>query len=201
MNRRNFIQNYLPAGFMVPSFMNGIGIKAFDAGHTMLNNLLLPGAENDRVLVLVQLTGGNDGLNTVIPIEYYGNYANARKNIKIAESAALRIGNIQHVGLHPAMTGLQQLFNDQKLSIVQSVGYPQPNFSHFRATDIWMSASSSNEFLNTGWLGRLLDETYPGFPSGYARSTGHSNRFHHILVFARTWSAYGHEHFQYHQLL
>jgi len=171
MNRRKFIQNYLPAGFMVPSFMNGIGIKAFDAGHTMLNNLLLPGAENDRVLVLVQLTGGNDGLNTVIPIEYYSNYANARKNIKIAESAALRIGNIQHVGLHPAMTGMQQLFNDHKLTIVQSVGYPQPNFSHFRATDIWMSASSSNEFLNTGWLGRLLDETYPGFPTGYPNNS------------------------------
>ena len=167
MNRRKFIQNYLPAGFMVPSFMNGIGIKAFDTGHTLLNNILLPGAENDRVLVMVQLTGGNDGLNTVIPLEYYSNYANARKNIKISEGEVLSLQNIHHTGLHPAMTGLQELYNDQKLAIVQSVGYPQPNFSHFRATDIWMSASASNEFLNTGWLGRLLDETYPGFPSGY----------------------------------
>ena len=72
---------------MIPSFMNGIGIKAFEQGHTFLDNLLLPTQENDRVLVIVQLIGGNDGLNTVIPLEYYNNYANARKNIKIGESS------------------------------------------------------------------------------------------------------------------
>ena len=152
---------------MIPSFMNGIGIKAFEQGHTFLDNLLLPTQENDRVLVIVQLIGGNDGLNTVIPLEYYNNYANARKNIKIGESSVLKIGSVKNVGLHPALVGLQSLFNDHKLCIVQSVGYPQPNFSHFRATDIWMSGSASNEFLNTGWVGRFLNETFPGFPNGY----------------------------------
>ena len=156
---------------MVPSFVNGIGIKAFDSGHTFLNNLLLPAADNDRVLVLVQLTGGNDGLNTVIPLEYYNNYYNARKNINIKESNVLKLGNASTVGLHPSMTGLQQLYNDKKLLIAQSVGYPQPSFSHFRATDIWMTASSSNEILNTGWMGRFLDESFPGFPNGYPNTT------------------------------
>ena len=156
---------------MVPSFINGIGIRAFEAGDSFLNNLLLPAADNDRVLVMVQLTGGNDGLNTVIPLEYYNNYFNARKNIGIKESAVLKLGSSAKIGLHPSMTGLAQMYKDNQLAIVQSVGYPQPSFSHFRATDIWMTASSSNEFLNTGWLGRFLDETFPGFPTGYPNNT------------------------------
>ena len=152
---------------MVPSYINGIAIKAFESGHHFLNNLLLPTSDNDRVLVLVQLTGGNDGLNTVIPLEYYSNYYNARKNIGIKESNVLKLSNVSNIGLHPSMTGLQQLYNDQQLAIIQSVGYPQPSFSHFRATDIWMTGSSSNEILNTGWIGRFLDETFPGFPGSY----------------------------------
>lgn len=152
---------------MVPSFLNGFGIKAFASGHRFLNNTLLPTADNDRVLVIVQLTGGNDGLNTVIPLAYYNNYYNARKNINIKETSVLKLNNASQIGLHPSMTGLQELYNENKLSIIQSVGYAQPSFSHFRATDIWMSASSSNEFLNTGWMGRFLNEVYPSFPNGY----------------------------------
>jgi uncharacterized protein (DUF1501 family) len=100
-------------------------------------------------------------------LDQFGKYVNARKNIYIDEQKVLKLNGVSNVGLHPAMTGMRDLFNDGKLHIVQSVGYPQPNFSHFRATDIWMSASNSNQVLNTGWLGRFLDEIYPGFPSGY----------------------------------
>jgi uncharacterized protein (DUF1501 family) len=171
MDRRKFIQNYLPAGMMVPSFVNGMGIKAFNPGHSFLNNLLLPAGDNDRVFVLVQLNGGNDGLNTVIPLDRFSNYVSARKNIFIDESKVLKLDGNRRVGLHPAMTGMQQMYNEGKLHIVQSVGYPQPSFSHFRATDIWMSASSSNQILNTGWVGRFLDEVYPGFPTGYPNQT------------------------------
>lgn len=171
MNRRKFIKGYLPAGVMIPSFVNGMGFKAFESGHTFLNNMLLPPGDNDRVLVVIQLNGGNDGLNTVIPLQYFNNYVNARKEIFIDQSKVLKLNGIFNVGLHPAMTGMQELYNEGKLHIVQSVGYPQPNFSHFRATDIWMSASNSNEVINTGWLGRLLDEAYPGFPFGYPSAT------------------------------
>jgi uncharacterized protein (DUF1501 family) len=167
MSRRNFLKSSIPAGFMIPSFLNGVGIRAYDTGHQFLNNLLLPAGENDRVLVIVQLNGGNDGLNTIIPLEYFSKYVNARKNIYIEEAKSLKLSGVTKIGLHPSMTGLQQLYNDGKLHIVQSVGYPQPNFSHFRATDIWMGASDSNQVLNTGWVGRYLDETFPGFPSAY----------------------------------
>jgi uncharacterized protein (DUF1501 family) len=167
MNRRKFLNGYLPAGVMIPSFVNGMGFKAFESGHTFLNNMLLPAGDNDRVFVVIQLNGGNDGLNTVIPLDQFSKYQNARKNIFIEESKVLRLNGVDNLGLHPAMTGLQQLFNDGKLHVVQSVGYPQPNFSHFRATDIWMSASDSRQVLNTGWVGRFLDEMYPGFPIGY----------------------------------
>lgn len=167
MNRRKFLYGSLPAGIMVPSFVNGMGFKAFESGHTFLNNILLQGGDNDRVFVIIQLNGGNDGLNTVIPLENFDKYVNARKNIYIDESKVLRLNGHNKVGLHPAMTGLQQMYNEDKLHIVQSVGYAQPNFSHFRATDIWMSASDSKQILNTGWIGRFLDEAFPGFPAGY----------------------------------
>jgi uncharacterized protein (DUF1501 family) len=167
MDRRRFISNYMPAGLMVPSFVSGVGFRAYASGHQLLDNYLLPAGDNDRVLVVIQLNGGNDGLNTVIPLDKFGQYYNARKNVFIAQEKALRLDRYAQVGLHPAMTGMQQLFNEGKMHIVQSVGYPRPNFSHFRATDIWMSASESNQVLNTGWLGRFLDELYPGFPSNY----------------------------------
>jgi uncharacterized protein (DUF1501 family) len=171
MKRRKFIQNIAPAGVMVPSFVQGLGFRAYDKGHTFLNQLLLPPGDNDRVFVVVQLNGGNDGLNTVIPLDNFSRYANARKNIFIDQAKVLKLKGYDHVGLHPAMTGMQQLFNDGKLHIIQAVGYPQPNFSHFRATDIWMTASASNQVLNSGWIGRFLDELYPGFPAGYPNST------------------------------
>jgi uncharacterized protein (DUF1501 family) len=148
-----------------------MGFRAYDKGHTFLNNLLLPPGDNDRVFVIVQLNGGNDGLNTVIPVDNFSRYVNARKNIFIDQSKVLKLNGYDTVGLHPAMTGMQQLFNDGKLHIVQAVGYPQPNFSHFRATDIWMTASDSKQVLNSGWMGRFLDELYPGFPAGYPNTT------------------------------
>ena len=69
------------------------------------------------------------------------------------------------------MTGMQSLYNEEKLNIVQAVGYPSPNFSHFRATDIWMSGSSCDQVVNTGWAGRYLNTEYPNFPEGYPNST------------------------------
>jgi uncharacterized protein (DUF1501 family) len=119
------------------------------------------------VLVLIQLNGGNDGLNMVIPVEFYAGYQNARKNIAIPQNKLAMLNGVTKTALHPAMTGLQQLYNEGKLAIINAVGYPTPNFSHFRATDIWMSASDSEQVLNTGWTGRYLANEYPNFPNGY----------------------------------
>ncbi|WP_315820505.1 DUF1501 domain-containing protein [Paraflavitalea speifideaquila] len=126
-----------------------------------------PPTDTDKVLVLVQLNGGNDGLNMVIPIEFYANYYNARKNIAIPQNKVLSLNGTTKTALHPGMPGMQILFNEGKLSIVQSVGIPAPSFSHFRATDIWMSASDPEEVLSSGWAGRYLGTQYPNYPNGY----------------------------------
>ena len=131
----------------------------------LLDALVAVANETDHVLVLVQLNGGNDGLNTVIPLDQYAALMAARANITIDETKVLKL--TEATGLHPSMTGLQQLYNDAKLAVVQNVGYPNPNFSHFRATDIWLTASDYNVTLTSGWLGRYLDEEYPDYPNGY----------------------------------
>lgn len=167
MNRRKFLRNSLPAAAMIPGLMDGFPMRALGAENSFLQSALLPGIDTDKVLVIVQLSGGNDGLNTVIPISTYGNYLNARKNIAIPENKILRLDGVDKTGLHPALAPFRQLYNEGKMNIIQAVGYPSPNFSHFRATDIWMSGSDSNQVINTGWIGRYLDEEYPGFPNGY----------------------------------
>ncbi len=114
-------------------------------------------SNNDgRILVLVQLAGGNDGLNTVVPNgrdEYY----KARPGIAISRGEVLRLND--ELGLHPAMTGFKSLFDDGWLSVVQGVGYPNPDRSHFRSMDIWQSARPEKEDVSSGWLGRALDST------------------------------------------
>jgi uncharacterized protein (DUF1501 family) len=134
MKRRTFFKYTLPS-LVLPTLLGGFKLNAF-AGSPLLQNLLNTGNKN-RVLVVIQLAGGNDGLNTVIPIEFYGAYKNARSNIAIAEEKILRLHGNDTTGLNPAMGWMQQLYNQDKLAIVQAVSYPQPSFSHFRATDIW----------------------------------------------------------------
>jgi uncharacterized protein (DUF1501 family) len=151
--------------------LEGYSVRAFTGHSSLMQQLLLPPTDTDHVLVIVQLNGGNDGLNTVIPISTYGNYYNARTNIAIAENRILRLDNHAEAGLHPSMTGMQALYNEGKLAILQAVGYPSPNFSHFRATDIWMTGSESSTVLNTGWGGRYLNVEYPNYPNGYPNNT------------------------------
>ena len=121
--------------------------------------------QTDKVLVIVQLQGGNDGLNMIIPRDQYPALLAARANVVLPESIVLGLSTA--TGLHPAMSQVQQLFQAGKIGVVQSVGYPNPNFSHFRATDIWTSGSEANVNLTTGWAGRYLDSEYPGYPTGY----------------------------------
>jgi uncharacterized protein (DUF1501 family) len=167
MKRRDFFKQTLPASITLPALINGFSVKAFTGSSPMVRALMGANADTDKVLVMIRLDGGNDGLNMVIPIETYSNYFNARSNIAIPQNKLLTLNGTSKTGLHPSMTGLQTLYNEGKLAIVQAVGYPNPNFSHFRATDIWMSASDSNEVINTGWMGRYLGVEFPNFPNGY----------------------------------
>lgn len=149
---------------MLPALLPGVSLRALVSPllHTVVRDKA-PG----RVLVLIQLSGGNDGLNTVIPLEFYPAYQRARTNIAIPEDKVLRLEGFDGTGLNPAMPELQQLFNAGKVAIIQGVSYPQPNFSHFRATDIWLTGADAGQVLPTGWAGRYLNEEYPDFPKGY----------------------------------
>ncbi|MBK8658995.1 MAG: DUF1501 domain-containing protein [Bacteroidetes bacterium] len=165
MKRKQFIRD-AGAGVLLPALLSGFSLRAFGAS-PLLEALAQSSVDTDHVLVLIQLNGGNDGLNTVIPIDQYSELSNARSNILIPQNQVLSLSGLSGTGLHPAMTGLQSLFNDGKVRIVQGVSYPNPNYSHFRATDIWMTASDANQSLTSGWAGRYLNYEYPNFPTGY----------------------------------
>jgi uncharacterized protein (DUF1501 family) len=114
---------------------------------------------DSTILVILQMAGGNDGLNTVVPVtnDYYHR---ARPRIGLAESKVLKLDS--DVGLHPGLTGFKELYDAGRLAIVQGVGYPNPNRSHFRSTEIWQTASDSARFERYGWLGRYFDNSCSG---------------------------------------
>jgi len=143
IKRRGFLQigSLVTATVMMPKFL-----KAFEQPH-----VVPPG---NKVVVVLQLSGGNDGLNTVIPFRN-DIYYKQRPKLGIEKSAALQLTD--EVGLHPALTAFKGLYDDGSLGILNSVGYPNPDRSHFRSMDIWQSASNSNDYVNTGWIGRYLD--------------------------------------------
>ena len=165
MKRREFLEK--SAAVTLPALISGYSVKALNANSPLVQALIGTGTDTDHVLVIIQLSGGNDGLNMVIPINTYSLYNAARTNIAIPENKILKLNGYANTGLHPAMTGLQTMYNDTKLKVIQAVGYPQPNFSHFRATDIWMTASNSTQEVYSGWGGRYLNYEYPNFPNGY----------------------------------
>ncbi|KQS30685.1 DUF1501 domain-containing protein [Dyadobacter sp. Leaf189] len=167
MKRRDFIG----AAALMPFMLNGFKIKSLDKGSSIVKSLRQTMAQhNDRILVIIYLAGGNDGLNTVIPLEYYSEYYNLRSNLAIPESKVLRLDGNPETGLHPAMTGLQQMYNEGKLAIVHSVSYPNPDLSHYRSTDIWMTGVDASKYVSSGWAGRYLDDRFPGYPEKYPNS-------------------------------
>ncbi len=161
MKRRDFILQslYASAGVAsVPLIFGGIPVHAGSYRSTQ------PGLmqQNDNILVVIQLFGGNDGLNTFVP---YTNsqYYQHRPTLGVSPAQVLRIAN-PTMGFHPRMTGMRDLFNAGKLVAVQGVGYEESNRSHFRSENIWLTASGANEVLDTGWLGRYLEFANPTFP-------------------------------------
>jgi len=173
MKRRDFLQ-YATSSFFLPLVLDGYGAKAeMNADSPFLRALQELAELNDKILVVIQLNGGNDGLNMVLPLDQYSTYtaSNFRGNIAIPENKVLKLNGLSQTGLHPSMTGLQTLFNEGKLSIVHSTGYPNPSFSHFRANDIWYTAVDSNKLATSGWLGRYLEKSYESFPANYPNSS------------------------------
>lgn len=148
LNRKEFLQigSLATGSLLVPKFL-----KAFETP-----TLVPPG---NKVVVVIQLSGGNDGLNTVIPVRN-DIYYRSRPRLAISKEQALTLTD--EAGLHPSLTAFKSLFDQGELSILNNVGYPNPDRSHFRSMDIWQTASSSTEYLNSGWIGRYLDHQCSG---------------------------------------
>ncbi len=154
----------LGVGAIPPSFLQRAVAEGITTGKK---------STQGRVLVVIQLAGGNDGINTVVP---YGDpaYHRARPGIGFADNAVLKLD--KYLGLHPSLKGLKSLFDQGNLGIVQGVGYPNPNRSHFRSMDIWQSARPDAIDVQDGWLGRALDTsvdrhtgTLPAIAVGFQR--------------------------------
>jgi uncharacterized protein (DUF1501 family) len=161
--RRGFLKATLTGGSLaslgltVPQFLTRTAFAAPTADK--------PGAK-ETILVVIQLTGGNDGLNTVIPFndELYPKY---RPTLKIGKAQVKKLDD--RVGLHPSMDGLAGLLQDNSLCVVQGVGYPNPDQSHFRSMDIWQAASTEKE-VTEGWIGKALKKLPPATPSFHLAS-------------------------------
>ncbi|MBK9734362.1 MAG: DUF1501 domain-containing protein [Saprospiraceae bacterium] len=155
--RRDFLQS---AGLFTAGLtatFSGIPLYAMGTSTLLapLNNL-----ETDRVLVLIQLRGGNDGLNTVIN-RFDNTYYNIRPNIAVKEQNLWALNS--KTGMPNRMLDLKPMWEENKMKIIQNVGYPDPNYSHFRSSDIWATSSDTEEFVNTGWIGRYFDQDLPAF--------------------------------------
>jgi uncharacterized protein (DUF1501 family) len=121
----------------------------------------LAAADSDRVLVFIRLKGGNDGLNTIVPIYDYSTYANNRNTIRINESDTFSLS--AEFGMPNFMNSLQSFWGDGKMKVVHGVGYEDQSLSHFRSSDIWATGTDSDEVLQSGFLGRHYEEEYPDF--------------------------------------
>ncbi len=150
-SRRAFIKKSAFAtvgGMMIPNFLKAFELQQLGQSQT-----------TDKILVIIQLSGGNDGLNTIVP---YRNdiYYKSRPSIAIPSDKVLKLND--EVGFNPALESLRGLYDNAQMSIINNVGYPNPDRSHFRSMDIWQTASESTEYLNTGWIGRYLDANCSG---------------------------------------
>ncbi|MGJ1215468.1 DUF1501 domain-containing protein [Sphingobacterium multivorum] len=142
IKRRQFLKagTLATASLLLPNFLKAMSSpEALERGN--------------KVLVILQLSGGNDGLNTIVPIRN-DIYFRERQTIAVNNALALT----DEAGIHPALPFFKTLYDRGELAVLNNVGYPDPNKSHFRSMDIWHSASRSDEYLESGWIGRYLDQ-------------------------------------------
>jgi uncharacterized protein (DUF1501 family) len=130
---------------------------------------------NERILVVIQLHGGNDGLNTAVPLNHYSTYANLRPSLALSNSGGYRsvinldstLPNNQQLGLHPDLGSFKSLYDSGKLTMIQNAGYANNNKSHFQAKDDWLTGSDSTVQHRDGWMANFLKHQYPGYPATY----------------------------------
>lgn len=159
MKRKTFIHN-VSLGALAPFVLGSLG--ACNTGKPNQGN---------KILVLIQLVGGNDGLNTLIPLNNYERLVKARPRLHIPEGKILPLKGTSTLGLHPSLKGFQDMYQNGLMGFVQGVGYENPNYSHFRSSDIWLTGSDANEVLYTGWMARYLDSRFKNYPTGFPNSS------------------------------
>src|SRR5882724_937266 len=158
--RREFLRSTVLGGALswtVPAFLaNTFSALQADAADSAVQTAT---GRNSTILVVLQMAGGNDGLNTVVP---YSNdfYRQARPKLRIDPNDVLKLND--QTGFHPSLTGFKSLYDSGSLAVIQGIGYPNPNRSHFRSTEIWQTASDSERFEKYGWLGRYFDNVCSG---------------------------------------
>ncbi|MDA1027706.1 MAG: DUF1501 domain-containing protein [Bacteroidetes bacterium] len=156
-SRRQFLQGL---GLAAAGSSFGFGASTVQAFSTSPLLQSLARSKTDRILVLVQLSGGNDGLNTVVPYsdpEYY----RIRPSISIPGNSVLKLST--DIGLHPSLTAFERLYQEGFMQVLNGVGYETPSLSHFSSTDVWLTGDASNNIGSTGWLGRYLTGEYPEY--------------------------------------
>src|SRR6516225_1532440 len=151
MNRRLFLKT--AAGSLAAQRLRWALGVASSTGASVAFAAAPQGADYRRLLILIELKGGNDGLNTLVPYTD-ANYYALRPKIGIARDAAVQLTD--RAGLHPSLAPLLPLWNARELAVLQGVGYPAPNLSHFRSIEIWDTASRSEQYLQDGWLTRTF---------------------------------------------
>lgn len=176
MKRREFIHDLSHAAALsafLPAFDLGLGLRK----SSMLNNT----NEKGNILIIIKLNGGNDGLNTVVPLDQYGNLTQVRPHVILPENKILPLNGTE-LGFHPSLSGLKQLHDEKRLKIIQNVGYDNPSLSHFRSMDIWQTASDYGTFLTSGWVGRYVENRHPNFPEAYP-----NENYPHPLAIELPW--------------
>jgi uncharacterized protein (DUF1501 family) len=168
--RREFLRTTMLGGALtwtIPSFLSQT-FSALQAEAERKSTQPATGKDSS-ILVVIQMAGGNDGLNTIVPIsnDYY---YKARPSLGIKKDAALKLTD--DIGFHPALSALKDIYDAGHLSIIHGVGYPNPNRSHFRSTEIWQTASDSNKVEHYGWLGRYFDNACKGADPGVGIAIG-----------------------------
>jgi uncharacterized protein (DUF1501 family) len=168
MKRRNFLKA-LPIGAAATAIPFMLGSRRAEAlmHSPMLTALTNPTADNDRILVVLFLEGGNDGLNTLIPFEdpLYDKYRADVGFTTAAEKAQITFKVRDDLGFNPACNSLEPLWQEGKMAIVQNIGIENPDLSHFRGLEMWNSASDFDQVISTGWAGRYLETIYPDYPT------------------------------------
>ncbi len=164
MKRRQFLKASAPLGFL-PVIAGSLPVRTLAATSPFVFN---PCEVTDRTMVIIYLNGGNDIMNTLVPLNQLAEYANHRPDIRLPESSLITLDGTlpdnQQLGMHPNLIGMKNLYDDGLLNIVQRVGYDLPNKSHFKALDNWLTGSGGAiQNLQDGWIGRFLNDRYSGY--------------------------------------